>query len=83
MLQRERELLSRKPELFDMVHALLPTKLPLKEFYAEYAKLWTKAVPFYRVVPTLARFGIHGMLQRIRLFGIFLKKARTAHMDYL
>ena len=80
--QREQELLSHKPELFDMVHALLPTKLPLKEFYAEYAKLWTKAVPFYRVVPTLARFGIHGMLQRIRLFGKFLQKVRTAHLDY-
>ncbi|MFA6312978.1 MAG: radical SAM protein [Sterolibacterium sp.] len=80
--ERELELLSQKPELFDMVHTLLPTKLPLKEFYAEYAKLWTKAVPFYRVIPTLARFGIHGMLQRIRLFGIFLKKVRTAHLDY-
>jgi radical SAM superfamily enzyme YgiQ (UPF0313 family) len=80
--QRERELLSRKPELFDMVHALLPTKLPLQEFYAEYAKLWTRAVPFYRVVPTLARFGMRGMLQRIRLFGKFLQKSRTAHLDY-
>jgi hypothetical protein len=37
--EREQELLSHKPELFDMVHALLPTKLPLPDFYAEYAKL--------------------------------------------
>jgi hopanoid C-3 methylase len=80
--EREQELLSRKPELFDMVHALLPTKLPLQDFYAECAKLWTNAVPFYRLLPTLARFGIHGMWQRIRLFGAFLAKARTAHLDY-
>lgn len=80
--EREQELLSRKPELFDMVHALLPTKLPLQEFYAEYARLWTQAVPFYRVLPTLARFGIHGMWQRMRLFGTFLEKVRTAHLDY-
>jgi radical SAM superfamily enzyme YgiQ (UPF0313 family) len=80
--EREQELLSRKPELFDMVHALLPTMLPLKDFYAEYAKLWANAVPFYRVLPTLARFGIHGMLQRIHLFSAFLKRAKTAHMDY-
>lgn len=80
--ERENELLSREPELFDMVHALLPTTLPLKDFYAEYAGLWTKAVPMYRVIPTLARFGIHGMLQRIRLFGVFLKRARTAYLDY-
>lgn len=80
--EREHELLSREPELFDMVHALLPTKLPLKDFYAEYAKLWTKAVPMYRVLPTLTRFGIHGMLQRIRLFGVFLERAKTAYLDY-
>jgi radical SAM superfamily enzyme YgiQ (UPF0313 family) len=81
--QRERELLSRKPELFDMLHALLPTKLPLKEFYAEYAKLFTRAVPFYRAVPAiLARTGVHGMLQRIHLGGKLLKKMRTAHLDY-
>lgn len=80
--ERERELLSRKPELYDMVHALLPTTLPLPEFYEEYARLWTKAVPFHRIIPTLARFGPQGMLQRIRLFGIFLKKVRVAHLDY-
>ncbi|MDP1613241.1 MAG: radical SAM protein [Sulfuritalea sp.] len=80
--QREGELLSRKPELFDMVHALLPTNLPLPEFYAEYARLWTRAVPFHRLLPTLARFGTWGMLQRIRLFGLFLKKVRAAHLDY-
>lgn len=80
--QREHELLSRKPEFYDMVHTLLPTALPLQEFYAEYARLWTKAVPFYRIIPTLARFGAQGMLQRMRLFGKFLEKIRIAHLDY-
>ena len=27
-------------ELFDIAHAVLPTKLPLEEFYREYAGLW-------------------------------------------
>ncbi len=27
-------------ELFDIVHAVLPTRLSLEEFYAEYARLW-------------------------------------------
>ena len=65
-----------------MVHALLPTTLPLPEFYAEYARLWTRAVPFHRVIPTLVRFGARGILHRLRLFGKFLEKARTAHLDY-
>jgi radical SAM superfamily enzyme YgiQ (UPF0313 family) len=80
--ERKGELLSEKPELYDMVHALLPTKLPLPEFYAELANLWVKAVPLYRVIPTLARFGPRGMMLRMRLFGSFLKKARAAYLDY-
>jgi radical SAM superfamily enzyme YgiQ (UPF0313 family) len=27
-------------EMFDIVHAVLPTRLPLEEFYQEYARLW-------------------------------------------
>ncbi len=31
-------------ELFDIVHAVLPTRLPLEDFYAEYANLWRSAM---------------------------------------
>jgi radical SAM superfamily enzyme YgiQ (UPF0313 family) len=27
-------------EMYDIVHAVLPTRLPLAEFYAEYSRLW-------------------------------------------
>lgn len=27
-------------EMYDIIHTVLPTKLPLEEFYAEYARLW-------------------------------------------
>jgi hopanoid C-3 methylase len=79
---REQELLSRKPELYDMLHALFPTTLPMQEFYKELANLWTKAVPLHRVLPTLFRFGFHGMLVRIRLFSRVLAKCRLLHLDY-
>jgi radical SAM superfamily enzyme YgiQ (UPF0313 family) len=79
---RRGDLLTDKPELYDMVHAVLPTRLPLREFYAQYARLWTRAVPFHRVLPTLIRFGFHGILLRLSLFGKFLRKIRTAHLDY-
>jgi radical SAM superfamily enzyme YgiQ (UPF0313 family) len=79
---RETELLSSKPELYDMLHALLPTRLPLPEFYDEMAKLYAGAVPLYRSLPPLLRFGLHGLLLRMRLFGTFLKRVRIAHLDY-
>jgi len=79
---REQDLLSRKPELYDMLHALFPTTLPIQEFYKELANLWTKAVPLHRVLPTLFRFGIHGMLIRIKIFRRVLDKCKVLHLDY-
>jgi radical SAM superfamily enzyme YgiQ (UPF0313 family) len=84
---RKNELLSLKPELYDMVHTLLPTTLPLQEFYKEFANLYTKALPLYRVVPTVFRFGLHGiglhgLLLRIKLLTRVLKKFKLMHLDY-
>lgn len=31
-------------EMYDIVHTVLPTKLPLDEFYAEYSRLWQHAL---------------------------------------
>jgi len=79
---RQGELLSTRPELYDMLHSLLPTRLPLPEFYGEMADLYAGAVPPYRSLPPLLRFGLHGLALRVRLFGDFLKRLRTAHLDY-
>ena len=79
---REKELLSTKPELYDMLHTLLPTRLPLSEFYEEMAKLYAEAVPLHRALPPLLKFGLHGMLLRIRLFGRVLEKIKQHHVDY-
>lgn len=79
---RRAELLSKKPELYDMLHALLPTRLPLPEFYQEMARLYSGAVPMYRSLPTLLRYGLHGLLLRLRLFRVFLQRVRAAHLDY-
>lgn len=46
------------------------------------ARLWTRAVPLHRVLPTLARFGLRGMLLRARLLGRFLERVKAAPMDY-
>ena len=65
-----------------MIHALVPTRLPLPEFYDRMAHLYANAVPFYRSLPALLKFGLHGMLQRVRLFGTFLSKVRQFHLEY-
>jgi radical SAM superfamily enzyme YgiQ (UPF0313 family) len=48
--ETEGEIQTRDWELFDIAHTVLPTKLPLDEFYAEYAALWRHAVDVrYRI----------------------------------
>jgi radical SAM superfamily enzyme YgiQ (UPF0313 family) len=80
--QVEGKLLSARPELYDMLHALVPTRLPLPEFYAELARLYEKAIPLRRVLPTLFKFGWRNLGVRLKLFGAFLAKVRRAHLDY-
>lgn len=42
---RKTELITDKPEAFDFLHTVLPTKLPLKKFYWEFSRLLIKATP--------------------------------------
>jgi radical SAM superfamily enzyme YgiQ (UPF0313 family) len=80
--ERKDEILSHKPELYDMLHALLPTKLPQKEFYQELADLYTKAIPLHRALPVIFKFGLRGLMLRIRLLGRLLEKIRGGYLDY-
>jgi len=48
--ETEPSVTTRDWELFDIAHTVLPTKLPLHEFYREYAGLWKHAVDVrYRI----------------------------------
>ena len=51
----EPDVQTRDWELFDIAHTVLPTKLPLHEFYREYAGLWKHAVD--------VRYRTHGKIK--------------------
>jgi radical SAM superfamily enzyme YgiQ (UPF0313 family) len=40
----KRQVTTDRWEMFDIVHTVLPTKLPIEEFYAEYSALWRHAL---------------------------------------
>ena len=46
-------------ELFDLQHAVIPTKLPLDEFYSEYAGLWKHAAELRSRSSNLMKSGLH------------------------
>nr|WP_167998820.1 hypothetical protein [Desulfitobacterium metallireducens] len=42
---KKAQLITDKPETYDFLHTVLPTTLPLKQFYSEFARLYIKATP--------------------------------------
>src|SRR4030043_1281279 len=44
------QLITRDYDYFDFIHTLLPTALPLEEFYGEYYDLYKKAVPMSKQI---------------------------------
>ncbi|MHB8126259.1 MAG: B12-binding domain-containing radical SAM protein [Desulfitobacteriaceae bacterium] len=42
---KKAELITHEPEKYDLNHTVLPTKLPLKEFYSEYARMYLETTP--------------------------------------
>ncbi|NMA69299.1 MAG: B12-binding domain-containing radical SAM protein, partial [Desulfitobacterium sp.] len=54
--QTKDRLLTNDPEFFDFMHTVLPTTLPLKEFYNEYANTILKATPTFRYWKFISKF---------------------------
>jgi radical SAM superfamily enzyme YgiQ (UPF0313 family) len=48
--EKEEELTTKDYDLYDIAHAVLPTKLVLEEFYKEYAGLWDTPYSKYELI---------------------------------
>jgi radical SAM superfamily enzyme YgiQ (UPF0313 family) len=75
-------LVTTEPELFDFIHSVLPTVLPLDEFYRELFDLYRRAIPVSRQLGLLRKF-------RLRDLPVFLARSATAsrrmrslHLDH-
>jgi len=79
---RER-LLPYRPEMFDFLHTVLPTRLPLKDFYAEFARLWQSAIPPHRAIKTFSRYGLRRLPGIFCLLSQAMKTMREAYLDHL
>ncbi|RPI55624.1 MAG: radical SAM protein [Chloroflexi bacterium] len=78
---RER-MISHDYDYFDFIHTLLPTALPLKDFYEEYYQLYQKATPLARKLAMLRKMqwrdvpGLVASSQRV------FRQLRKAYQDY-
>ena len=53
---KKAELITDKPETYDFLHTVLPTKLPLKQFYSEFARLYMKATPLLTFLKYIQKY---------------------------
>jgi len=81
--ERHEELLPYRPEMYDFLHTVLPTHLPLEDFYGEFARLYQSAIPTHRAMKTFSRYGFRRLPGVIMLLGKAMKTMRGAHLDHV
>lgn len=82
MFEEHRETLGTPDwELFDRVHIVLPTRLPLRDFYAELARLYEQSYGLTSI-PRVARAVPWGNLWKMsKQLRSFSRRLRQAHRD--
>jgi radical SAM superfamily enzyme YgiQ (UPF0313 family) len=80
--ERRAELLPYQPELYDFLHTVLPTRLPLKEFYAQVSSLYQHAIPLHRSLPLLAKYGVRRIPGQLKLIRPVLNHVKSNYLDH-
>jgi len=75
-------LITHDYDLFDFIHVLLPTRLPLRDFYDEYYRLYKNAVSFRDGLSLLSRFPLTERLALVRKAFQWYRSVRLAYRDY-
>lgn len=76
------QMITHNYEYFDFNHTLLPTALPLKDFYEEYYRLYREGIAFSKQISVLGKYAwkeIPGTLAKAyRIYN----RLRKAYLDY-
>jgi radical SAM superfamily enzyme YgiQ (UPF0313 family) len=75
-------LLTRNYDLVDFLHTLLPTTLPLKDFYEEYYQLYQRAIPFRKKLSILGKYPLKEIPSTLATSRRLFKRLRRAYLDY-
>ncbi|NOY65256.1 MAG: radical SAM protein [Nitrospirae bacterium] len=75
-------LITHNYDYFDFIHTLLPTSLPLKEFYKEMYYLYKEAIPICKSISLLKRFPLRDIPMILRRSNKILRQIRNAYKDY-
>jgi len=81
--EAKNHLITDNYDYFDFIHTLLPTALPLNEFYEEYYNLYKKAVPFSKqFLLILKKMPVQEIPSLIKKSNRVLNQLKNAYRDY-
>lgn len=66
--EREADLITRNYNYFDFAHPVLPTKLPFRQFFKEYFRLTSKALPIRKKLKFLRSMSPGARKKYLKLF---------------
>lgn len=75
-------LITHNFDCFDFIHTLLPTSLPLEDFFAELAALYRSAIPPLKQLALLRRYELRDIPPLLAKSRRIFARLRTAHTDY-
>lgn len=80
--EKEKELTIKDYDLFDIAHAVLKTRLPIQEFYKEYANLWNTPYSKYKLI--LEGFGalLKGNFSLIQLMKMLFSARKLSNPNF-
>ncbi len=80
--EEKSNLITGNYDFFDFIHTVLPTKLPMKEFYKEYLHLYKKGIPLWRSILSLRKYPSKEILPLIKNSMRTYKRFEEAYLDY-
>jgi len=80
--QVEGQLLTHDTDLFDFIHTVMPTQLPLEEFFDELIGLYRHAVPLNRQLSLLKKFPARELPAVFGRSARAYRRMKSMHQDY-
>jgi radical SAM superfamily enzyme YgiQ (UPF0313 family) len=76
------QMITHNYEYFDFNHTLLPTTLPLKEFYEEYYRLYRQGIAFSKQISVLRKYPLKEIPPTLVKGYRVYNRLRRAYLDY-
>ena len=76
------KLINSNYDYFDFFHTLLPTTLPVKDFYSELFALYNGSRSLKNQIKLMRRYRLRELPSLFRIYGNFMKRLKTLAQDY-